>query len=138
MRLTINDYYNDDKDDDNDEDEDYDDNGDDDGDNNDGGGGNGGINEDNYDNDDDHDKDRLFTCLYFSVIWSRSRALRYGLPSCMSVKTIWKSRCTPLMIRRAMSRRSHVKIRDCEQSMTKTMMIMMMITMMSLLKIIIN
>ena len=30
---------------------------------------------------------RLFTVLYFSVRWSRSRALRYGLPSCMSVKT---------------------------------------------------
>ena len=79
MRLTINDYDDDDEDDDN---------GDDDGDNNGGGGGNGGIIEDNYDNDDDNDKDRLFTVLYFSVICSRSRALRYGLPSCMSVRTI--------------------------------------------------
>ena len=106
LRLTINDYDDDDEDNDNDEDEDDDDNGDDDGDNDDGGGGgNGGINEDNYDNDDDNDKDRLFTFLYFFVIWSRSRALLYGLPSCMSVKTIWKSRCTPLMIRRAISRR---------------------------------
>ena len=30
---------------------------------------------------------RLFTVLYFSVRSSRSRALRYGLPPCMSVKT---------------------------------------------------
>ena len=30
---------------------------------------------------------RLFTVLYFSVRSSRSRALRYGLPCCMSVKT---------------------------------------------------
>ena len=29
---------------------------------------------------------RLFTVLYFSVRWSRSRALSYGLPSSMSVK----------------------------------------------------
>ena len=29
----------------------------------------------------------LFTVLYFSVRSSRSSALRYGLPSCMSVKT---------------------------------------------------
>ena len=32
---------------------------------------------------------RLFTVLYFSVKWARSRALRYGLPSCMSVKATW-------------------------------------------------
>ena len=32
---------------------------------------------------------RLFTVLYFSVRSSRSSALRYGLPSCMSVKTTW-------------------------------------------------
>ena len=31
--------------------------------------------------------DRLFTVLYFSVRSSRSSTLRYGLPSCMSVKT---------------------------------------------------
>ena len=30
---------------------------------------------------------RLFTVLYFSVRSSRSRALRYGLPSCLRVKT---------------------------------------------------
>ena len=30
---------------------------------------------------------RLFTVLYFFVRSSRSSALRYGLPSCMSVKT---------------------------------------------------
>ena len=30
---------------------------------------------------------RLFTVLYFSVRSSRSSALRYGLPSCLSVKT---------------------------------------------------
>ena len=30
---------------------------------------------------------RLFTVLYFSVRSSRSSALRYGLPSCISVKT---------------------------------------------------
>ena len=30
---------------------------------------------------------RLFTVLYFSVRSSRSSALCYGLPSCMSVKT---------------------------------------------------
>ena len=30
---------------------------------------------------------RLFTVLYFSVRSSRSRALCYWLPSCMSVKT---------------------------------------------------
>ena len=32
-------------------------------------------------------KTRLFTVLYFSVRSSRSSALRYGWPSCMSVKT---------------------------------------------------
>ena len=32
-------------------------------------------------------KTRLLTVLYFSVRSSRSSALRYGLPSCMSVKT---------------------------------------------------
>ena len=32
---------------------------------------------------------RLFTVLYFSVRWSKSRALSYGLPSCMSVKTTY-------------------------------------------------
>jgi len=32
---------------------------------------------------------RLFTVLYFSVRSSRSNDLRYGLPSCMSVKTTW-------------------------------------------------
>ena len=32
-------------------------------------------------------KARLFTVLYFSVRSSRSSALRYGLPSCISVKT---------------------------------------------------
>ena len=80
MRLTINDYDDDDEDNDNDEGDDDNDGG--------GGGGNGGLNEDNYDNDDDNDKDRLFTVLYFSVIWSRSRALRYGLPACMSVKLL--------------------------------------------------
>ena len=79
MRLTINNY---------DDDDNGDDDGDDDGDNDGVGGGNGGINEDNYDNDNDNDKDRLFTVLYFFVIWSRSRALRYVLSSCMSVKTI--------------------------------------------------
>ena len=30
---------------------------------------------------------RLFTVLYFSVRCSRSKALFYGLPSCISVKT---------------------------------------------------
>ena len=30
---------------------------------------------------------RLFTVLYFSVRSSRSSALRYGLPSCMSAET---------------------------------------------------
>ena len=34
-----------------------------------------------------HTNVRLFTVLYFSVRSSRSSALRYGLPSCMSVKT---------------------------------------------------
>ena len=42
------------------------------------------------------------------------------------------------MIRHTISRRSHEKVRDCEQSMAKTMMMMMIITMMSLLKITIN
>ena len=32
-------------------------------------------------------KPRLFTVIYFSVRSSRSSALRYGLPSCTSVKT---------------------------------------------------
>ena len=32
---------------------------------------------------------RLFTVLYFSVRSSRSSALRYGLPSCVSVKTTY-------------------------------------------------
>ena len=32
-------------------------------------------------------RSRLFTVTYFPVRSSRSRALRYGLPSCMSVKT---------------------------------------------------
>ena len=35
---------------------------------------------------------RLFTVLCFSVRSSRSSALRYGLPSCMSVKTTWGGR----------------------------------------------
>ena len=34
-----------------------------------------------------YDESRLFTVLYFSVRSSRSSALRYGLPSCISVKT---------------------------------------------------
>ena len=62
---------------------------------------------------------RLFTVPYYPVRSSRSGALRYGLPSCMSVKTtIWKSRRPPLMVGRATSRRSHGKIGDCEQSIT--------------------
>ena len=32
---------------------------------------------------------RLFTVLYFSVRSSRSSALRFPLPSCMTVKTSW-------------------------------------------------
>ena len=32
-------------------------------------------------------QNRLFTVLYFPVRSSRSRALRYGLPSCTSIKT---------------------------------------------------
>ena len=82
--------------------------------------------------------DRLFTVLYFSVRSSRSSFLRYGLPSCMMVKTtygtgavweearktdprrpppwyIWKSRWTPLTVRRAIFPRSHEKIGDCDQ-----------------------
>ena len=87
---------------------------------------------------------RLFTVLYYSVRSSRSSALRYGLPSCMSVnylwdggglggsarppspysynprrplpRYIWKSRWPPLTVRRAIFRRSHEKIGDCEQS----------------------
>ena len=61
---------------------------------------------------------RLFTVLYFSVRSSTSSALRYGLPSCMSVKPpryIWKSRSPQLMVRRTKSRRSHEKIGDCVQ-----------------------
>ena len=77
---------------------------------------------------------RLFTVLYFSVRSSRSSALRYGLPSCMSVKTalygaglvseeasylkryIWKSRWPPLPVRRAISRRSHEEMGYREES----------------------
>ena len=55
---------------------------------------------------------RPFTVLYFSVRSSRSRALRYGLPSCMSVKKIKKA----VTVRRSISKRSHEKIGDCEQS----------------------
>ena len=62
-------------------------------------------------------QDRLLTVPYFPATSSRSSALRYGLPSCMSVKT--KSRRPPLTVRRAISRRSHGKIRDCEQSKYK-------------------
>ena len=62
---------------------------------------------------------KLFTVLYFSASSSRSSALRYGLPSCMSVKPpryIWKSRSPQLTVRRAKSRRSQEKIGDGEQS----------------------
>ena len=44
---------------------------------------------------------RLFTVLYFSVRSSRSSALCYGLPSCMSVKTtkgegaVWEEATLP-------------------------------------------
>ena len=66
---------------------------------------------------------RLFTVLYFSVRSSRSSALRYGLPSWMSVKTT----PTPALsvhlkikiavtVRRGISKRSHEKIEDFEQS----------------------
>ena len=37
----------------------------------------------------DRSNGRLFTVLYFSVRSSRSSALRYGLPSCTSVKTTY-------------------------------------------------
>ena len=82
---------------------------------------------------------RLFTVLYFSVRSSKSSALRYGLPSCMIVKTIflappppppptqsYKPRRSPpsvhltikipVTVRRSISKRSHEKIGDCEQS----------------------
>ena len=52
---------------------------------------------------------RLFTVLYFSVRSSRSRALRYGLPilhECQNYVTV----------RRGISKRSHEKIGDREQS----------------------
>ena len=52
---------------------------------------------------------RLFTVLYFSVTSSRSSALCYGLPSCMKIKI-------PVTVRRGISKRSHEKIGDCEQS----------------------
>ena len=85
---------------------------------------------------------RLFTVLYFSVRSSRSRALRYGLPSCMSVLTtqgagaVWEEAPPPppptpsravipdarplgtiaVTARRSISKGSHEKIGDCEQS----------------------
>ena len=66
---------------------------------------------------------RLFTVLYFSVRSSRSNALCYGLPSCMSVKR--KETPAPsvhfkikilVTVRRGISKRSHEKIGDCEQA----------------------
>jgi len=62
-------------------------------------------------------QDRLLTVPYFFFFFSRSSALRYELSSCMSVKT--KSRRPLLTVRRAISRRSHGKIWDCEQSKDK-------------------
>ena len=71
---------------------------------------------------------RLFTVLYFSERSSRSSALRYGLPSCMSVKLqsptptrsvgTFKNQdsCDAVTLRRGFSERSHEKIGDCEQS----------------------
>ena len=64
---------------------------------------------------------RLFTVLYLSVRSSRSSALRYVLPSCMSVKTAIIPDTCPLgtiavTVRRGISKWSHEKIGDCEQS----------------------
>ena len=88
-------------------------------------------------------RSRLFAVLYFSERSSRSSALRYGLPSCISFKTTWgaggclggseklpqsynprrpprsvhlKIKMAVLTVRRAISQRSHEKIGDCEQS----------------------
>ena len=60
---------------------------------------------------------RLFTVLYFPVRSSRSSALRYGLPSCISVKTTVHLKIKIAVTeRRDLSKRSHEKIGDCEQS----------------------
>ena len=60
---------------------------------------------------------RLFTVLYFPVRSSRSSALRYGLPSCISVKTTVHLKIKIAVTeRRGLSKRSHEKIGDCEQS----------------------
>ena len=79
---------------------------------------------------------RLFTVLYFAVNIRSSRlsALRYGLPSCKNVKTTWGAGAVfspppgaiipdarPLgtiavTVRSGISKRSHEKIGDCEQS----------------------
>ena len=60
----------------------------------------------------------LFSALYFSIRSSRSSALRYGLPSCMSVKTLKIK--IPVTVRRGVYKRSHEKKGDCEQSMPST------------------
>ena len=51
---------------------------------------------------------RLFTVLYFSVRSSRSRALRCGLPILHEFQNY--------PAERGISKRSHEKIGDCEQS----------------------
>ena len=57
---------------------------------------------------------RLFTVLYFFLRSSRSRALRYGLLTpAPSVHLKIKMAVT---VRRGISKRSHEKIGDCEQS----------------------
>ena len=58
---------------------------------------------------------RLFSVLYFSVRWSRSRALRYGLPSCMTVHLKIKMAAINGTTRYIST--ISLKIGDCEQSM---------------------
>ena len=72
---------------------------------------------------------RLFTVLYFSVRSSRSSAFRYGLAilrECQnylgggggptSAPSVHLKIRIPLTVRRGISKRSHEKIGDCEQS----------------------
>ena len=61
------------------------------------------------------EKDKENCCLVFSP--PPPRAINPRRPPPLHV---WKWRCSPLMVRRAVSRRSHEKIVDCEQSRSYT------------------
>ena len=59
---------------------------------------------------------RLFTVLYFSVRSPRSSALCYGLPSSTPAASVHFKIKIAVAVRRSISKRSHEKMGDCEQS----------------------